>query len=142
MDMAFSFAEKEDICTEASYPYTSGHGKVGECHSTGCDVGIPRGGVVGFKNVMRNSEHALMEAVSLQPVSIAVEADRRMFQMYKRGVMSRLCGAALDHGILCVGYGTEEGTDYWLVKNSWGTVWGENGFGKLLRGKGRSGECG
>jgi C1A family cysteine protease len=142
MDVAFAYAEKAGVCTEKSYPYTSGHGKVGQCKAANCHVGLPRGAVVGFKDVARNKEQALMEAVSRGPVSIAVEADKRLFQTYKRGVMTRMCGAALDHGILCVGYGNEKGTDYWLVKNSWGNVWGQKGFGKLMRGKGRSGECG
>lgn len=76
------------------------------------------------------------------PVSIAVEADKAVFQSYKSGVMTGVCGSNLDHGILAVGYGTEDGTDYWLVKNSWVTVWGLDGFGKLERGKGGEGECG
>merc|ERR1712099_89856 len=65
-----------------------------------------------------------------------------VFQSYKSGIMNGACGSNLDHGILAVGYGTQSGQDYWLVKNSWGTVWGEQGYGKLLRGKGGTGECG
>lgn len=83
-----------------------------------------------------------MSALNQQPVSIAVEANLPTFQMYRSGIMSGICGAALDHGILAVGYGEQNGNKYWKVKNSWGTSWGMAGYGLLKRGKGGSGECG
>jgi C1A family cysteine protease len=86
-----------------------------------------------------------MKAVSKQPVSIAIEADQREFQLYKSGVFSTSCGINLDHGVLVVGYGSENNLDYYLVKNSWGTSWGNNGYIKLGRGKqynNGDGQCG
>jgi C1A family cysteine protease len=138
MDNAFKFAEKNAICTEASYPYK---GVDGTCASSSCTVGIPKGDVKGFKDVSSN-EQAMMEAVMLNPVSIAIEADKSAFQSYRSGVLSSTCGTSLDHGVLAVGYGTDNGVKYWKVKNSWGTTYGEDGYVRLLRGKGGVGECG
>ena len=75
-----------------------------------------------------------MQAVAHQPVSVAIEADQREFQLYQGGVFDAPCGTALDHGVLVTGYGTDEdGKDYWIVKNSWGPLWGDQGFIKLAR---------
>merc|ERR1711974_522427 len=139
MDNAFQFAENNAICTETSYPYKA---VGGSCKASSCTTGIPKGGVTGFKDVTVDSEQALMSAIQQGPVSIAIEADKSVFQLYTSGVLTGTCGTNLDHGVLAVGYGTEDGTDYWLVKNSWGASWGANGYIKLLRGKGGSGECG
>jgi len=76
----------------------------------------------------------LKEAISFQPVSVAIEADTKYFQSYKSGVLTGdSCGTTLDHGVLVVGYGTENGQDYWLVKNSWSASWGDEGYIKIGR---------
>merc|ERR1712217_87853 len=139
MDTAFAFAKKNAICTESSYSYK---GRGGTCKASSCTVGIPKGGVTGFKDVEKDDEQALMDAVSKQPVSIAVEADKSAFQLYHGGVLTSRCGTNLDHGVLAVGYGTEGGNDYWKVKNSWGASFGEQGYIRLKRGKAGAGECG
>ena len=101
--------------------------------------------VSGCKDVPSKNQIALQEAVAIGPVSIAIEADTRTFQLYKSGVLtSDACGTQLDHGVLIVGYGEESKTPYWLVKNSWGTSWGEDGYIKLGRSSSQNdaGVCG
>merc|ERR1711976_792021 len=139
MDNGFTFDKSNALCTEDSYPYKA---KGGTCVASSCTWGLAKGAVTGYKDVSPNSMSAMMSAVAQQPVSIAIEADKSVFQLYKSGVLQSTCGSQLDHGVLLVGYGTEDGTDYWKVKNSWGASWGDAGYVKLLRGKGGSGECG
>jgi len=139
MDDAFKFAENTAICTEDSYPY---RGRVGNCLT--CDTnGLTSGAVTGYKDVATDSQEDLMSAVAQQPVSIGIEADQKVFQLYKGGVLSGMCGAKIDHGVLVVGYGTDAtGGDYWKVKNSWDVSFGEDGYVRLARGKEGAGECG
>jgi KDEL-tailed cysteine endopeptidase len=144
MDNGFKYFETSAICTEESYAYV---GKTGTtCKASTCTDGIPAGGVKGYKDVAKDDMNALMEAVAQGPVSIAIEADKGVFQFYKGGVLSQKCGTQLDHGVLLVGYGSQDGKDYWKVKNSWGTVWGSDGYILLERGTGSpdgsAGECG
>lgn len=149
--LAFTFAKDNAICTYDSYDYTA---KQGTCSADKCKVGIPKGTVKGYKGlapvarIIPASEKALMSAVAQQPVSVAIEADKDVFQHYKSGVLKSTCGTSLDHGVLVVGYGTDpKDGEYWKVKNSWGTSYGESGYIRLERGKKSllpppKGECG
>merc|ERR1711862_19989 len=78
----------------------------------------------------------LKSAVAKQPVSVAVQSTLPGFQLYRGGVLSGICsGGGLDHGILVVGYGVDTSAGaYWKVKNSWGSSWGEEGYGRFAEG--------
>jgi len=134
MDNAFKYVEAHGLCTEAAYPYTA---KDGTCKSTSCSMSA-NSKITGYKDVT-HTENALGAAVDITPISVAIEADQSGFQLYKSGVFSGTCGKSLDHGVLAVGYGTDTGVDYWKVKNSWGTSWGEAGYIRMIRNKD---ECG
>jgi len=136
MDNAFEWIEKNGIAAEQDYPYTSGTGTTGTCQTA--KSAKPVVTISSFRDVPTKDEDALKSAVAQGPVSIAIEADKSAFQLYKSGVLdSSSCGERLDHGVLVVGYGTDSDSskDYWKVKNSWGATWGEEGFVRLVRGK-------
>lgn len=134
MEDGFEFLKDVNICTEESYPYTAADGT---CDASGCTVAIPRGGVTGYVEVV--GEEGLLTALQQTPVSVAIEADQSAFQFYNSGIVSGSCGTSLDHGVLAVGYGTEGGVDYWKVKNSWGSSWGESGYVRIERGGNKCG---
>jgi C1A family cysteine protease len=131
MDNGFDFAKNYGICREADDPYTSGQGNRGICNGK-CKAAVT---VTSHVDVPPKDEEALKAAVAMQPVSVAIEADQKVFQLYTGGVLNNVaCGTKLDHGVLVVGYGTENGHDFWKVKNSWGETWGEQGFIRIARG--------
>jgi C1A family cysteine protease len=137
MDGAFHYAMDNGMCGESDYSYTASGGTCEECD--------PLVKISGCVDVTASNEVDLKTAVSIGPVSVAIEADTKTFQLYKSGVLTGdACGTNLDHGVLAVGYGTEDGTEYWLVKNSWGTSWGESGYIKIGRSDSTSskGVCG
>lgn len=145
MDNAFEWIDKNNgLCTEADYPYTSGVTKTaGTCRTT-CTL-VDDSKVTTYTDVTASSDSAMMAALAKQPVSIAIEADQKEFQLYKSGVFTAACGTNLDHGVLVVGYGSLNGEDYYLVKNSWGTSWGAGGYIMLGRGSqynSGNGQCG
>jgi cathepsin L len=135
MDQGFQYIiSNHGITTEAAYPYTAADGT---CRAAGKPVAAT---LSSFVDVTAGSETSLMQAVNIGPTSIAIEADQPCFQFYSGGILSDpSCGTQLDHGVLAVGYGTENNVNYWIVKNSWGASWGESGYIRLVRG---SNECG
>ena len=71
-------------------------------------------------------------AVAQAPISVSIEADRSVFQQYTSGVFdSAQCGTRTDHATLVVGYASDSDGEYWIMKNSWGTFWGESGYMRL-----------
>ncbi|KAJ4835113.1 hypothetical protein Tsubulata_020167, partial [Turnera subulata] len=140
MDYAFQFIiDNGGIDTEEDYPY--------KAYDSMCDQNRKNAKVVtidGYEDVPENDEKSLRKAVAHQPVSVAIEAGGRAFQLYKSGVFTGHCGTDLDHGVVAVGYGTENGVDYWIVRNSWGPDWGENGYIRMERNVANSvtGKCG
>ncbi|CAH1227176.1 CTSV [Branchiostoma lanceolatum] len=139
MESAFEYIQANGgIDTEASYPYEA---RTKTCRFNTATVGAT---CTGYVEIKQGSEVDLQSAVaSIGPVSVAIDASRSSFQLYRSGVYyePRCSSRSLDHGVLVVGYGTDaKGGDYWHVKNSWGTGWGMVGYIKMARNK--SNQCG
>jgi len=138
MDDAFTYIIKNNgIDSEASYPYTA---QTGTCHFNPANVAAH---LVSYQNVASQNEAALTEAISVRgPVSVAIDAGQQSFQFYSGGVYySAGCSPTnLDHGVLAVGYGASGASDYYIVKNSWGTDWGMSGY--IWMARNRNNNCG
>ena len=145
MDNAFNWIGKNGgLCTEEEYPYVSGTTQTAGTCQTSCEL-VDNSIIKSHIDVPKSSDNSMMEAISKQPVSVAIEADQKEFQLYKSGVFSGSCGTNLDHGVLVVGYGSNTNGDFYLIKNSWGTTWGDNGYIYIGRGSqynNGDGQCG
>ena len=122
MTDAFTYTSANGIDTEADYPYA---GVDQKCKFDASKAYKTNG---GYQNVTVNSVDALKTALVSQPVSVAVQANQISWQFYAGGVIKKLCGDKLDHGVLAVGYDTINNDEAWIVKNSWGASWGNDGF--------------
>jgi cathepsin L len=133
VELAFDYVMNVGIDTYASYPYT-GRANNGVCKYN-ANNSVTQD--VGWRLIPEGNELALQQAVALTgPVSVAIDASLSSFDSYAGGVYSPVnCSTTeLDHAVLVVGYGTYEGQDYWLIKNSWGTDWGIYGYMMMERG--------
>jgi cathepsin L len=133
MRNAFRYIEENrGIDTERSYPY--------QAHDELCRFSRENVGATdeGYVPILRDDEKALTQAVqTVGPISVAIDASKKTFHLYKRGVYyDPLCSSTkLDHGVLVVGYGTMEEQEYYIVKNSWGPLWGDEGYVMMSRNK-------
>ena len=138
MDNAFKYIKANGgIDTEASYPYQA-HNEL--CRFKEADIGATDS---GFVDIPEGDENALTQAIaSVGPISVAIDASKTTFHYYKEGVYSdSLCSSTkLDHGVLAVGYGSQDGQDYYIVKNSWGSAWGLQGY--ILMSRNNENNCG
>lgn len=138
VDQAFQYIkENGGIDTEESYPY---EGTEGPCRYDPSDIGAT---VSGYVDLPEGDEEKLKEVVAQTgTVSVAIDASHGSFQSYSSGIYDEPdCSTSnLDHAVLVVGYGSQDGADYWLVKNSWGESWGDNGY--ILMSRNNNNQCG
>lgn len=121
--LAFEYTADKGIEAEADYPYTARDGKCKYDASKAIKVNS------GSQSVPAKNVDAFKAALVTQPIAIGIQADQAIFQFYKSGVIKGLkCGDDLDHAVLAVGYDTIDGEEAFIVKNSWGTSWGDNGY--------------
>jgi len=133
MDSAYNYVVDHGLELEGQYPYTA---RDGTCHASGS----PSFTMNSYSDV-GTTDADLANAVAIQPISVAIDANP--IQMYTSGIFDDWsCGNQLDHGVLAVGYGSENGQDYFIVKNSWGASWGESGYFRLARRSQGVGMCG
>jgi len=122
MSHAFEYAAENGVEKGSDYPYTARTQKCAFDASKAVRVNT------GYVNVTAKSATALKTALVANPVSVAIQANQVVFQFYKAGVISTGCGDSLNHGVLAVGYDTVNGVEAFVVKNSWGTIWGNAGY--------------
>jgi len=139
MDQAFQYIKDNGgIDTEISYPY--------EGIDDSCRYNPKSSGATdkGYVDIPQGDEDKLKKAIAtMGPISVAIDASHSSFQLYSDGVYydPECDSEQLDHGVLAVGYGTDDkGQDYWIVKNSWGTSWGNKGY--ILMARNKNNHCG
>jgi cathepsin L len=128
MTNAYKYLLKNEIVSRDDYPYSAVQGS---CKAANYD-GILS--VTNYKSLASGDVDAHIAALQNQPLSIAIASSSSVFMQYKSGIISSsACGTSLNHAVNLVGYGSENGRDFWIVRNSWGTNWGEKGYFRVAR---------
>ena len=135
MTNAFEYVMNNGVCLESDYPYKANEGS---CKRVDFVTSI-----MGYYEVPVGSTYELLKATTKNPVAVAIGADSLFFQLYSSGILTEdLCSITLNHGVLLVGYELDSTTPYLIVKNSWGTDWGEEGYVRLAVSDSYAGVCG
>ena len=125
-EKALEYVIDHGLELETEYPYLAQNE---QCHAHDTEYKAS-----ACFEVTPNNEQALKLAVANSTVLVVIEADERVFQFYSTGIIPfNECGTNLDHAVQLVGYGEDDGQKYWILRNSWGKGWGENGFVRLER---------
>lgn len=120
--------QNHELCLEKDYPYT---GEDNDCYF---DDVTHTGTISSYVEIEEGNEDDLEAKVQLGPVAVGIDASNWSFQLYTSGIYDEpnCISSKIDHGVGCIGYGVEDGTKYWIVRNSWGTAWGERGYIKMI----------
>lgn len=112
---------------EKDYPYKGRDMTCKYNKSKATDINVD-----SWKAVTPNSSNAMKQALATQPLAVSIDAAGSHFMNYSHGIYDRQnLLIRLDHATLAVGYGTENGTPFWIMKNSWNTSWGEKGYMRI-----------
>jgi len=129
----------KDLLAEATYPYKS------KAAALTCPTGLPsynRGAKVTNYRITYNGNEKTLKKLVVEHGAVVIEVASIPMRNYKDGIFegcNSTTNNTLNHAVTVVGYGTDEGVDYWLIKNSWGENWGENGYLRIQRGVGMCG---
>jgi len=136
-DGALEWFENHPACSRQSYAYT---GRDARCKESSCNAAIPKGAVTGTTYVNKDAS-SLKSALAGRPVTASVHSDD-LSQFYSSGVIGDPgCGGSVDHAVIAVGYGSENGESYFKIRNSWGKSWGEHGYARLGQSGGSLGNA-
>lgn len=128
MTNCYNYLKSYKLQTYSSYPYIG--------YKSTCKYNSANGilNVASYVNIANGDVAGHMNALVNGPVAVAMAASSSVFSMYKSGILSSTaCGTSLNHAVTMIGYGTENGTNYWIIKNSWGANWGESGYFRILK---------
>ncbi|CAG2107411.1 unnamed protein product [Medioppia subpectinata] len=138
----YKYVIAHGVENEAQYPYSAGSGHYNQCQEK---ASAPHTHIKGYKSLGKGiseshplaTDQEIMAAIEANgPISMMFNANGDAFRNYKTGVITQNdMGWTGSHAVVIVGWGTEGGHDYWIIKNSWGATWGDHGYFKMVRGQ-------